>query len=140
MGRKIVHNNITKDVLAQDIEAVMSEHHLSNITQREYFNLGKFSEFIFRKYGFKFSDITSLLGLDKNSGGKRVAQLTPETRKKYDRLESYMPPPKLTGDTKDCLKCEESFKQTNYNMFVCPVCDGKNKVMYSEKVEYALHR
>ena len=72
MKRNSRWKDITKGDLILELEAIITEYKLPNITQKEYFSLSKFSEFIMRRLGLNFSELKNELGLSNNIKGRKV--------------------------------------------------------------------
>ena len=132
MKRNSRWKDVTKSDLIQELNAIINEHKLPNITQKEYFSLSKFSEFIMRRLGINFSELKNELGLSNNIKGRKVRSGLIKAKKSKSNLE-FTNPIKLehTGKMVKCLKggkrCKETFKQSNLYHHVCESCREENK-------------
>ena len=132
MKRNSRWKDVTKSDLIQELDAIINEYKLPNITQKEYFSLSKFSEFIMRRLGINFSELKNELGLSNNIKGRKVRSGLIKAKKSKSNLE-FTNPIKLehTGKLVRCLKrgkrCSGTFKQSNLLHHVCANCYEENK-------------
>ena len=125
--------NVTKKDLINELDKIIKEYKLPNITQREYFSLSKFSDFILKKLEINFSSLKEELGMVSNTRGKRARKLVMESIEvdSTNTLSFENPIKKeYTGKIVSCLKrgrhCEGDFKQSNLFHRVCETCAKEN--------------
>lgn len=125
--------DITKRDLLIELDEIIKAHSLTTITQREYFSLSKFSDFILKKLGINFNSLKEELGMISNAKGKRARTLAVEDID-IDSTStiSFENPIKkeYTGKIVSCLKhgkhCKGNFKQSNLFHHVCETCAKEN--------------
>lgn len=135
---KVKSKEAALELISNDMKSIIKEYNIPHITQREYFGLSGVTEFFMRKWGLNFSEVKKSLGMENNTGGKKVATVVIETEHNdnYENsIRRYYNPPKLTGKTKNCLKCECQFPQSNYNYHICEKCSEENRDEY-DAVDY----
>lgn len=130
----MVKNTKLKDVTKEDLLAelgnIIRERKLTTITQREYFSLSKYSDFILKKLGINFNSLKEELGMLVNSKGKKARTLIiEELELDSDSTLSFENPIKkeYTGKLVTCLKCSTNFKQSNLFHHICESCAVVNK-------------
>ena len=125
--------DVTKEDLLVELDNIIKAHNLTTITQREYFSLSKFSDFILKKLGINFNSLKEELGIVSNVRGKKARTLTIEDID-IDSTSSisFENPIKkeYTGKIVSCLKsgrhCEGDFRQSNLFHRVCSACAKEN--------------
>ena len=122
--------DITKDDLLTELGNIIRERKLTTITQREYFSLSKYSDFVLKKLGINFNALKEELGLVVNSKGKKARTLIIEELEidSTSALSFENPIKKeYTGKVVKCLKCNDNFKQSNLFHHICESCAAVNK-------------
>lgn len=140
--KKVASKEAALEFLSNDMKDIIAKYKIPHITQREYFGLSVVTEFFMRKWGLNFSEIKESLGMGNNVGGKKVATITIEAdhNDNYENsIRKYYNPTKLTGKTKNCLKCNCKFPESNYNSWVCVDCDSDNKGEYDIVEHHVCH-
>ena len=125
--------DVTKKDLLIELDNIIKARNLTTITQREYFSLSRFSDFILKKLGINFNSLKEELGMVSNTRGKRARTLAIEDID-IDSTSaiSFENPIKkeYTGKIVSCLKrgrhCEGDFKQSNLFHHVCEACAKEN--------------
>lgn len=122
--------NVTKEDLLYELNHIIRERNLTTITQREYFSLSRFSDFVLKKLGINFNSLKEELGISVNFKGKKARTLAVE-EPELDKgsVLSFENPIKkeYTGKEVTCLKCTSSFKQSNLFHRICESCAAVNK-------------
>ena len=126
--------DVTKEDLLNELEKIIKARNLPTITQREYFSLSRFSDFILKKLGINFNSLKEELGMLSNTKGKRARTLVVEDID-IDSTSaiSFENPIKkeYTGKVVSCLKrgrhCKGEFKQSNLFHRVCEPCAKENR-------------
>ena len=125
--------DVTKEDLLNELDTIIKARNLTTITQREYFSLSKFSDFILKKLGINFNSLKEELGMISNVRGKKARTLEVETTDVDSTSAiSFENPIKkeYTGKVVSCLKrgrhCEGDFKQSNLFHRVCETCAKEN--------------
>ena len=122
--------DITKEDLLHELGSIIRERKLTTITQREYFSLSRFSDFVLKKLGINFNSLKEELGLLVNSKGKRARTLViGELEIDSTSSLSFENPIKkaYTGNVVKCLKCNDNFKQSNLFHHICESCAAVNR-------------
>ena len=122
--------DVTKEDLLEELGSIIRERKLTTITQREYFSLSRFSDFVLKKLGINFNSLKEELGMSVNSKGKKARTLIiEELELDSDSVLSFENPIKkeYTGKEVTCLRCSDSFKQSNLFHRICESCAAVNK-------------
>ena len=125
--------DVTKEDLLIELDAIIKARNLTTITQREYFSLSKFSDFILKKLGINFNSLKEELGMVSNIRGKKARTLEVEDIDidSTSSLSFENPIKKeYTGKIVSCLKrgrhCKGEFRQSNLFHRVCETCAKEN--------------
>ncbi len=122
--------DVTKEDLIDELGRIIRERRLTTITQREYFSLSKYSDFVLKKLGINFNSLKEELGIASNSKGKKARTLIiEELELDSDSAISFENPIKkaYTGKVVKCLKCNDNFKQSNLFHHICETCATVNR-------------
>ena len=130
MVRNTKLKDVTKADLLNELGSIIRERKLTTITQREYFSLSKYSDFVLKKLGINFNSLKEELGISVNSKGKKARTLIiEELELDSDSALSFENPIKkaYTGKVVKCLKCNDNFNQSNLFHHICETCATVNK-------------